>query len=145
VHSLHAPLQVSVTLCHGSASCGISNRVLLCGNQTRREGEEADCSEDAGLLQQPHLSRIGCSFLRSLCTTRSTSSTDSKLGPRVSSDMLKYHRGWGPLRTSGLCRSGGKDLRLPHLFCFPVTTFYDSSFFSLISYLYMLENLLHFF
>jgi len=112
-------------------------------------------NDDAGFLKQwslnliTHVSRTGCSFERLLSTTQSTSFTDSKLDPGVSSEILKYHRRWGPTSTSGSCRSGGEDLwnePLPCLFCLPVTTFYSwSLFFSLISYLYMLENLLYFF
>src|SRR6267378_7167707 len=51
------------------------------------------------------LSLMDCSLVRFLCATPSTSFTDSKLGPVVSSDILKYHRRWGPARISGSCGS----------------------------------------
>ena len=90
-----------------------------------------------------------CTFVRFLCTSQSTSFANSKLGPGVSSDILKYHRRWGPMRMFGLCRSGGEHLHVEPLACFfylPVMTFYSRSLLlSLISYLYMLENPLYFF
>src|SRR6266404_8777733 len=51
------------------------------------------------------VSRTPCTFVRFLCTSQSTSSTDSKLGPGVSSDILMYHRRWGPMSMFRSCRS----------------------------------------
>ncbi len=95
------------------------------------------------------VSRTHCTFVRFLCTSQSTSSTNSKLGPGVSSDILMYHRRWGPMSMFRSCRSGGEHLciePLAHFIYLPVMTFYSwSLLLSLISYLYMLENPLVFF
>ena len=114
-----------------------------------------DRAEDAGFLWWRSLnlirdvSRTLYTFVRFPCTSQSTSFADSKLGPGVSSDILKYHRRWGPTRMFGSCRSGGEHLHvepLARFFYLPVMTFYSQSLLlSLISYLYMLENPLYFF